>query len=76
MDKPKNPCRSDCEYRSANCHNETCPYGWAEYEKQKAIFLDHIQREQDWYYATMPLTEARKRIGHRNILKKKRDGKL
>lgn len=29
----KSPCAKDCPDRKAGCHNESCPHGWAEYEK-------------------------------------------
>lgn len=76
MDKPKIPCRSDCEYRSAHCHNATCPYGWADYEADQLRFLDMVHAKQDRYWATFPLTDARKRLAHKNILRKKQQGKL
>ena len=76
MEKPKSPCRKDCELRSAHCHNETCPHGWAEYERQVAEFVAYVEKQQDHYYATRPLTAARKNLGHRNAMKRKRNGKF
>ena len=75
MDKPKPPCRKGCEYRSANCHNETCPYGWVEYEKQNIEFSNKMVEMRERYYATRPITEANKQFNHQVLMQKKRTGR-
>ena len=75
MDKPKPPCRKGCEYRSANCHNETCPYGWAEYEKQNIEFSNKMMEMRERCYATRPITEANKQFNHQVVMQKKRTGR-
>lgn len=75
MNKPKSPCRAGCEYRSANCHNESCPYGWAEYERKALEFAEKVNDNRDLYYKTMPITAARRQISHSNCMKKKRMGR-
>lgn len=75
MDKPKSPCRKDCEYRSVGCHSDACPYGWAEYEKKSAEFSKFIENERNRIYLTAPITDANKRFIHGKTLLKKRMGK-
>lgn len=69
MDKPKSPCKKDCEFRSAKCHNESCPYGWAEYEEQKRIYdIENAKRE-----ACVPITigHSDRRASYSRALKRK-----
>lgn len=75
MDKPKSPCKKDCEFRSAKCHNESCPYGWAEYEEQRKKWIEYCQKRFNLHCGSEPITIARKQLGHRNQLAKKRKNK-
>ena len=76
MKKPKSPCRADCEYRSAHCHNETRPYGWSAYEIEKQRFDKNVRDQRFLYYAADPLTDGKKRMTHKSTLRRKQKGKL
>lgn len=41
LKQPKPPCNG-CEERTSNCHNESCPYGWAEYEAAHEAYLQSL----------------------------------
>jgi len=71
MKKPKSPCRADCEYRSAHCHNETCPYGWSAYEIEKQRFDKNFQHQRFLYYAADPLTDGKKAYDAQKHITKK-----
>ena len=75
MDKPKNPCRKDCEFRSASCHNESCHYGLADYERQSIEFADMVMENRNRYFATRPITEANRQYTHKMVMKKKQKGR-
>ena len=75
MDKPKSPCKKDCEYRSANCHNESCPHGWAEYEVAYQRFLKEPVNLMGLGTHMKPMTDATRRLIHRNAMINKRKGK-
>lgn len=74
MDKPKTPCRRDCEFRSASCHNESCPYGWAEYERQSIEFAKYVDQKREMHFATRPITDANRRYCHKVVMNKKQRG--
>lgn len=74
MDKPVSPCREDCPDRHENCHNESCPHGWADYERKKlAMDREGPCRDRGGLYWTGgPMTEARRMGQIRELRRKKR----
>lgn len=44
--RPKAPCSRNagkCDLRGTEvCHNDRCPYGWAEYEKKSREWRDSV----------------------------------
>lgn len=71
MDKPKSPCKKDCEHRSVGCHGDSCPYGWEEYEKKSIAFAKYVAKNRERRFATRPITEANKQFTHRIVMDKK-----
>ena len=45
------PCTKDCPDRTANCHNASCPHGWAEYEAANLKRLAAKPTKADKEYA-------------------------
>lgn len=43
MRRPKPPCL-DCDCRTDHCHNESCPYGWTEYQNANKAYQNHCKK--------------------------------
>lgn len=68
------PCRRDCDARGPGCHGESCPYGWAEYEKQK-LELDRSRNSATARYddaRTMTAGKAQTIYGNKRRRKRRR----
>lgn len=74
--KPVHPCKKDCEYRSANCHNETCPFGWAEYEQEKKEIESAKTKDFVSGVSISTLTAAGKSGARKKFLSRKRENKF
>lgn len=44
------PCTKDCPDRTANCHNASCPHGWAEYEAANLKRLSYKRTKAEENY--------------------------
>lgn len=75
MDKPVSPCRAECPDRNEHCHNESCPHGWAMYEKRMAEYRDWRAAQAGsgakWMDGS-PMTAARRAGVLRELRKKNR----
>lgn len=75
MDKPKSPCKKDCKYRGVGCNGDSCPYGWAEYERRSIDFAKYVAEKREMHFATRPITEANKQFSHKIVMDKKQKGR-
>lgn len=66
------PCRPDCDRRSAGCHNESCPYGWAVFERKKSAEARKREKAVKLCEATRPVTAGRKACAHNAVMREKR----
>lgn len=72
MNELEPPCRRDCDARRAGCHAESCPYGWAEYERAKLAELTRRQQTLVRHDAARPVTAARQAAVHSSCMREKR----
>lgn len=72
MNRPVHPCKKDCELRSSTCHNNTCPYGWAEYEEEMRKYDEEKGKELYYGVGKSTLTAAKKVGSHAKTMRMKR----
>lgn len=76
MERPICPCKQDCDARSARCHNETCPYGYGEYEKQMKVWVAEKDKEFAKRPANATMTAGKKSNIHNDFMRRKRSNKF